>query len=87
MGEYLPKREPTIVFEFRDKSWFVPKVYKLMKKYNFCLRRNSYRATNKSILVRKFTYWHTFTTKNLKFNIYKNSWTEKVTKDIMAQKN
>lgn len=37
MGEYLPKREPTIVFEFRDKSWFVPEVYKLMKKYNFCL--------------------------------------------------
>jgi uncharacterized protein YecE (DUF72 family) len=36
MGKYLP-RDPTIVFEFRDKSWFVPKVYRLMKKYKFCL--------------------------------------------------
>ena len=37
MSKYLPYSRENIVFEFRDKSWFVPKVYNLMKKYNLCL--------------------------------------------------
>ncbi len=37
MSAYLPKGGPAIVFEFRDKSWFVAPVYELMKKNGWCL--------------------------------------------------
>ncbi len=34
---YLPINQVTIVFEFRDDSWFTPSVYKLFKKYKATL--------------------------------------------------
>ena len=37
MAEYLPKNGPTLVFEFRDNSWFNDTIYNLFKKHNLCL--------------------------------------------------
>ena len=37
MAAYLPKKGPTIVFEFRNASWFVQPVYDLMRKHQWCL--------------------------------------------------
>lgn len=37
MKTYLPKKGPSIVFEFRDKSWFTPQVRALFKKANWCM--------------------------------------------------
>jgi uncharacterized protein YecE (DUF72 family) len=47
MGKYLPKRGPTMVFEFRDSSWFVPAVYKLMRKYKLTLGGTAIRRPTK----------------------------------------
>ena len=47
MLDYLPTKETTIVFEFRDKSWFVDSVYDEMKKGNATLGGTSIeRPTN-----------------------------------------
>jgi len=37
MASYLPRGGPTVVFEFRDHSWFVPEVFRLMKRHGWCL--------------------------------------------------
>ena len=37
MTKYLPRNGPTLVFEFRDNSWFNSTVYKLFKKHKLCL--------------------------------------------------
>lgn len=47
MGSYLPKGGPAIVFEFRDKSWFVKPVYDLMKKLGWCLGGTAIRRPTK----------------------------------------
>ncbi len=47
MASYLPKSKISIVFEFRDNSWFVPEVYKVMKKYNLCLGGTSIKRPTK----------------------------------------
>lgn len=47
MARYLPKSKISIIFEFRDNSWFVPKVYELMKKYNLCLGGTSIKRPTK----------------------------------------
>ena len=47
MGKYLPKGGPTMVFEFRDSSWFVPAVYNLMRKYKLTLGGTAIRRPTK----------------------------------------
>ena len=49
MSQYLPKNKNiSIVFEFRNNSWFIPKIIELFKKYNFCLGGTDIsRPTNK----------------------------------------
>ena len=37
MKSYLPKTGPSIVFEFRDKSWFTPEVTALFKSADWCM--------------------------------------------------
>ena len=50
MAAYLPRNGPTIVFEFRDKSWFIPEVYALMKQNKWCLGGTAIERPTK-------TYW------------------------------
>jgi len=47
MAAYLPKTGPSIIFEFRDNSWFNTEVYKLMKKHKFCLGGTSIKRPTK----------------------------------------
>ena len=37
MAAYLPRSGPTLVFEFRDNSWFNNVVYRMFRKHNLCL--------------------------------------------------
>ena len=37
MKAYLPKKGPSIVFEFRDKSWFTPEVTAFFKLAKWCM--------------------------------------------------
>ena len=50
MRAYLPKNGPSIVFEFRDKSWFTPEVTALFKAAGWCMGGT---LLNRS----KGTYW------------------------------
>ena len=50
MKAYLPKNGPSIVFEFRDKSWFTPEVTALFKSAGWCLGGTL-------ITRKKKTYW------------------------------
>ena len=50
MKSYLPKTGPSIVFEFRDKSWFTPAVTTLFKSAGWCMGGTL-------INRKKGTYW------------------------------
>ena len=50
MKAYLPKNGPSIVFEFRDKSWFTPEVTALFKSAGWCMGGTL-------INRKKGTYW------------------------------
>jgi len=47
MGSYLPKGGPTIVFEFRDKSWFTDQVNSVMRENGWCLGGTAIRRPTK----------------------------------------
>lgn len=48
MIKYLPTKKTTIVFEFRDKSWFTDAVYKMMRKENITLGGTSIERPTKA---------------------------------------
>ena len=50
MQAYLPQTGPSIIFEFRDKSWFTLKVSKLFKSAGWCMGGTL-------ITRKKGTYW------------------------------
>ena len=50
MQVYLPRNGPSIVFEFRDKSWFTPEVTALFKSARWCMGGTL-------INRKKGTYW------------------------------
>ena len=50
LGAYLPKNGPTIVFEFRDTSWFREETYKIMRRHGWCVGGTAIRK-------KKGVYW------------------------------
>ena len=50
MQKYLPRGGPSIIFEFRDKSWFTTEVTDLFKSAGWCL-------AGTLITRKKGTYW------------------------------
>ena len=70
MLKYLPTLiKTTIVFEFRDDSWFTPVVYKLFKKYKAVSGRYSNSATNKEVLVGQSANRYSSAAENIRCNV------------------